>query len=31
LRVADADFTEVEADKPNPFAVLGQLKKGATD
>ena len=31
LRVADADFTEVESDKPNPFAVLGQLKKGTTD
>ena len=27
----DTDFIAVEADKPNPFAVLGKLKKGALD
>ena len=31
LSVADTDFIAVEADKPNPFAVLGKLKKGAVD
>lgn len=27
LQAADPDFVEVEQEKPNPFAVLGQLKK----
>ncbi|MES2584859.1 MAG: YceD family protein [Pseudomonadota bacterium] len=27
LQVADPDFAEEEQEKPNPFAVLGQLKK----
>lgn len=27
LQVADVDFVEEEQEKPNPFAVLGQLKK----
>lgn len=27
LQVADLDFVEGEQEKPNPFAVLGQLKK----
>jgi uncharacterized protein len=27
LQVADADFVDEPAEKPNPFAVLGQLKK----
>lgn len=27
LQVADADFVEDPVEKPNPFAVLGQLKK----
>jgi uncharacterized protein len=27
LQVVDADFVEEEREKPNPFAVLGQLKK----
>lgn len=31
LSAADADFMEVQADKPNPFAVLEQLKKGSAD
>ena len=31
LSVADADFIAVDAEKPNPFAVLGQLKKGLSD
>ncbi len=26
LQVADADFVDAEAEKPNPFAILGQLK-----
>lgn len=28
LQVADPDFVEPEGEKTNPFAVLGQLKKG---
>lgn len=27
MQVADADFGEMEEEKPNPFAILGQLKK----
>jgi uncharacterized protein len=29
--VADPDFVEEIVVKPNPFAVLGQLKKGRVD